>query len=171
MVLAGCVFFIVYGCSFKWNEMNQNYDLCYVLEYMDLGGCFSSILATLFLFFFCVCLTSLATIALTISRHNHITFSSCLDAWWPGPSSCLLVISYRTSIIAYVLLFVYFFYKCQKGYAMQSANQDKKDWKPNFFGCSTKSAASYKQFEFDFLFHVCMQFPTTGWSMGAICCR
>ena len=38
---------------------------------------------------------------------------------------------------------------------MQSANQDK-DWKQNFFDCSTKSAASHKQFEFDVFFLLCL---------------
>ena len=68
----------------------------------------------------------LLQIALTISRHNHITFSSCLDAWWPGPSSCLLVISYHTSIIAYVFPLVYVFYKCQKGHAICKPRQGLK---------------------------------------------
>ena len=87
----------------KWNESQIWFMLCFGIS--GHGGCFSSILATLFLFFFCVCLTSTNSSHNLISRHNHITFSSCLDAWWPGPSSCLLVNSYHTSIIAYVLLF------------------------------------------------------------------
>ena len=120
-VLAGCVFFIV----LKWNESQIWFMLCFGIY--GHGGCFSSILATLFLFFLCLPDTDFLQIALTHnqrSRHNHITFSSCLDAWWPGPSSCLLVISYRTSIIAYVLLSVYFFYKCQKGHAICKPKQE-----------------------------------------------
>ena len=45
---------------------------------------------------------------------------------------------------------------------MQSANQQDKDWKQNFFGCLTKSAASHKQFEFDF-FLLCLHAISYHW--------
>ena len=117
-VLAGCVFFIV----LKWNLW-----LIYVMFWnIWTWRMFFIYFSNSVSVFFCVCLTSSNISHNTISRHNHITFSSCLDAWWPGPSSCLLVISYHTSIIAYVLLFVYFFYKCQKGHAICKPRQGLK---------------------------------------------
>ena len=110
------------------------------------GGCFSSILATLFLFFFCVCLTS------TNSSHNQQTQSyyllllpGCLMAW-PFQLSFSYQLPYQHHSICFA--FCLLFYKCQKGHSICKPRQGLKT--KLFWLFNKISSFFYKQFEFDF---------------------